>query len=113
MTLISSSIDNTAIIFDEGINESIRIKTLDLLAEWGLPKAEKLTVTPLSGGASNTNLKLDSGVEAWHMRICANDPDRWGVDRKAAIIAQQDAAALGFAPPILASTLPEGHYLAE
>lgn len=47
------------------------------------------------------------------MRICTEDPERWGVDRKAAIIAQQDASALGFAPAILASTLPEGHYLAN
>jgi thiamine kinase-like enzyme len=70
-------------------------------------------LTRLTGGASNVNLRVSDGRATYALRLCDADAVRWGVDRAAAIQAQQDAAAMGLAPRIVASELPSGHYLAE
>lgn len=67
----------------------------------------------LTGGASNVNVKVTCEAGSYALRLCDPDGTRWGVDRAAAIRAQQDAAAMGLAPRIVASELPSGHYLAE
>lgn len=98
--------------FDAGIGASLREQVKDLIEGWSLPQLEgEFTVTALSGGGSNVNLKLDRGDCGFALRICAPDPDRWCVIRAASIQAQSDAATADLAPPILASRLPEGHFL--
>lgn len=67
----------------------------------------------LAGGASNVNIKVTCDLGTYALRLCDPDGSRWGVDRAAAIQAQQDAAAMGLAPRVVASELPSGHYLAE
>jgi thiamine kinase-like enzyme len=70
-------------------------------------------LTKLQGGASNVNLAVESNGAKYALRLCDADAARWGVDRAAAITAQNEAAELGLAPKILASELPQGDYLAE
>lgn len=65
----------------------------------------------LQGGASNVNLVVESGGIKYALRLCDADAARWGVDRAAAITAQNEAAGLGLAPQVLASELPRGDYL--
>jgi len=67
----------------------------------------------LTGGASNVNLRVACESGQFALRLCDPDGVRWGVDRRAAIQAQRDAAAQGLAPAILAAELPSGHYLSE
>lgn len=73
----------------------------------------EVTLSLLAGGASNVNLKIVADQGSFALRLCDPDGFRWGVDRAAAIQAQQDAAAMGLAPRIVAAELPSGHYLAE
>lgn len=75
--------------------------------------AGDVEVSLLTGGASNVNLKVVSEAGTYALRLCSPDALRWGVSRAAAIQAQKDASELGLAPRILASELPEGHFLAE
>lgn len=67
----------------------------------------------LQGGASNVNLVVESGRHKYALRLCDPDAARWGVDRAAAIVAQNEAADLNLAPRVLASELPHGDYLSE
>ncbi|WP_170127502.1 phosphotransferase [Kineococcus rhizosphaerae] len=98
--------------FSEDVSDDIRAQTLDVLGRWDLPELTgPLTVTRLSGGASNVNLRIDGAAGSWALRLCALDATRWGVSRSAAIVAQRDAAALGLAPDIIACSPDEGHFL--
>jgi hypothetical protein len=72
---------------------------------------DDVRISRLQGGASNVNLVVESGDRTYALRLCDPDAARWGVDRKAAIVAQSEAAALGMAPEIVASELPSGDYL--
>lgn len=102
------------VTFDPSLSSVTRERILSVIGELGLPElAGDLTVTCLSGGASNVNVRVDANSRSWALRICAPDAARWGVNREAAITAQKDAAALGLAPKIVASVLPEGHFLSE
>ncbi|MFC8502604.1 phosphotransferase [Pedococcus sp. NPDC057267] len=73
----------------------------------------EVTLAMLQGGASNVNLVVESGGDRYALRLCDADAARWGVDRAAAITAQNQAAQLGLAPRVLAFELPQGDYLAE
>lgn len=100
--------------FGSDVSEDTRRTVAVLLDEWALPDLTgPVNVRPMSGGASNVNLKLEAGWKSYALRICMPDAERWAVDRRAAIVAQQDAAAAGLAPKIVASRLPEGHFLSE
>lgn len=103
---------NFQLTFEPEIADPVRTQVIEILSGWSLKGLEgRYEVTRLSGGGSNVNLKLDNGIAPLALRVCAPDPERWGVLRAASIQAQSDAAAAGLAPPILASRLPEGHFL--
>lgn len=72
---------------------------------------DEVTLAMLQGGASNVNLVVESARNKYALRLCDTDAARWGVDRSAAITAQNEAAELGLAPKVLASELPQGDYL--
>lgn len=99
--------------FDPSIRVEVQEQARSLIDDWAVPEMEgnSYAVSALSGGGSNINLKLEGGQRALTMRICFPESERWGVLRAASILAQRDAAALDLAPPVLAFTLPEGHFL--
>jgi thiamine kinase-like enzyme len=61
-------------------------------------------VERLAGGACNINLRVSVGTQRWALRLVDPESARWGVDRTAAVQAQQDAAAIGIAPGVTAAT---------
>jgi len=100
--------------FADDINDTVRQQVSMLLHGWRLPRVSgTVRVARLTGGASNVNLKVSCAGVAYALRVCMPDSARWGVQRKAAIQAQRDAAALGVAPDIIASDPAEGHFLAS
>lgn len=96
------------------LSAEIREQAIDFLDEHAASVLYgEVNLTLLTGGASNVNVKVDCQAGTFALRLCDPDGARWGVDRAAAIKAQEDAAAMGLAPHIVASELPSGHYLAE
>jgi thiamine kinase-like enzyme len=99
--------------FADDINAAVRQQVSTLLHGWRIPRISgTVCVTRLTGGASNVNLKVSCDGAAYALRICIPDSARWGVQRKAAIQAQREAAGLGVAPDIVAIDPAEGHFLA-
>ncbi len=92
--------------------EQDRPDIAQLLATWeqGL-FADPTLVRELAGGANNRNYIVESRNRKYALRICNAQSDRLAVDRANAIQAQQDAAAVDLAPPVLAYQLPAGHAL--
>lgn len=90
-------------IYDHAV-EFLERKAGDLLGG-------NVQIAMLQGGASNVNLVVESGGAKYALRLCDADAARWGVDREAAITAQNEAAQLGLAPQVLAFDLPRGDYL--
>lgn len=68
---------------------------------------------PLLGGANNRNFIVECDAGKYALRVANAHADRLAVDRSSALQAQQDAAAAGIAPQVLAWQLPEGHQLSE
>lgn len=99
--------------FAPSIPVDVHKQARQLIDDWAVPEmqGQAFAVSALSGGGSNINLKLEGGPRALTMRICFPEAERWGVLRAASIQTQRDAAALDLAPPVLACTLPEGHFL--
>ena len=98
--------------FAPGIGPALQEQVTGILSQWTLSDlADDYQVSAMSGGGSNVNLKLEGSRHALALRVCAPEPERWGVDRAASIQAQSDAARADLAPNILASILPEGHFL--
>ena len=101
-----------ALEFDADIGPDIQAQVLDIVSGWSVPElAGHYRVCRMSGGGSNINLKLEDGVAPLALRVCAPEPERWGVIRAASIEAQSDASKADLAPPVFASRLPEGHFL--
>lgn len=106
--------DLMSITYDPSLSPSTQDRIKKIITEMDTPELRgDLKITSLSGGASNVNVRIDSPAGSYVLRVCAPDAQRWGVDRQAALVAQHDAAALGLAPTIVASLLPEGHFLSE
>lgn len=101
-------------VAEPDMTEEIRNQAIDFLEKHGAGIVSgDVKLSLLTGGASNVNVKVMSDTGVFALRLCDPDGARWGVDRAAAIRAQEDAAAMGLAPGVLAYELPSGHYLAE
>jgi thiamine kinase-like enzyme len=100
------------VAFAGDVLEPDRPDIAQLLATWdqGL-FADPTLVRELAGGANNRNYIVESRDRKYALRICNAQSDRLAVDRANAIQAQQDAAAVDLAPPLLAHQLPAGHAL--
>jgi thiamine kinase-like enzyme len=104
----------TRYVTSPDVSSEVREQAIGFLDEHAADTVSgDVTIGVLTGGASNVNLKVSTSSGAFALRLCDPDGVRWGVDRAAAIHAQQDAAAMGLAPRIVAHELPSGHYLAE
>ncbi len=76
---------------------------------------EPWVVTPMSGGATNLNFRVQTGDLSLAMRVCGGDIERRVAcgSRAHGAEIQTAVAAGGVGVPLHAYALPEGHLLAE
>jgi len=68
-----------------------------------------LKATPLGGGITNNNFRIDVGGEAFVLRIVGADTDLLGIDRDHEYAANLAAGRLGIAPEVYYFIQPEGY----
>ena len=70
-----------------------------------------LQVSPLSGGITNQNYRIDLGDKSFVLRLGGADTELLGIDRHNERAANAAAAAAGLAPEVLYFIEPEGYLL--
>ena len=71
--------------------------------------ASDLKVTPLSGGITNRNYRINVGGEAFVLRIAGADTELLGINRAYEYEANLAAGRLGIAPQVYYFIQPEGY----
>jgi len=71
--------------------------------------ASNLKATPLGGGITNSNFRVDVGGEAFVLRIAGEDTDLLGIDREHEYAANLAAGKMGIAPDVFYFIRPEGY----
>ena len=72
-----------------------------------------LQVSPLSGGITNRNFRIEVGGKRFVLRVGGNNTELLGIDRRNERAASAAAAAAGLAPDVLYFIEPEGYILAR
>lgn len=72
----------------------------------GLKKIKK---TPLSGGITNLNFKIDADGRSYVLRLAGDGTDLLGIKRDVEHIANKVAGELGIAPEVIFFIEPEGY----
>ncbi len=75
----------------------------------GWASANDLKATPLGGGITNNNFRIDVGGEAFVLRIVGADTDLLGINRDHEYAANLTAGQLGIAPEVYYYIQPEGY----
>ncbi len=68
-----------------------------------------LNVSPLDGGITNSNFRVDVGGESFALRIAGTDTDMLGINRDHEHAANLVAGKLGIAPEVIYVIQPEGY----
>ncbi len=68
-----------------------------------------IVVTPLSGGITNTNYRVDVGGQSYVLRIVGKNTELLGIDRNNEYAANLAAGKLGIAPEVFYFIEPEGY----
>ncbi|HSL44561.1 MAG TPA: choline/ethanolamine kinase family protein [Anaerolineales bacterium] len=71
--------------------------------------ASDLRVSPLEGGITNRNFRVDVGDESFHLRLAGENTHMLGIDREHEYQAAQMAGELGIAPGVVYFIRPEGY----
>ena len=71
--------------------------------------AGDLKATPLGGGITNSNFRIDVGGEAFVLRIAGADTELLGINREHEYAAHLAAGKLGIAPEVFYFIRPEGY----
>jgi len=71
-------------------------------------RATPPTVTPLSGGLTNHNFRVQAGDEVYVLRLGGHKTDLLHIDRQLERAATEAAATVGLAPEVIAFLEPEG-----
>ena len=71
--------------------------------------ADKVHATPLSGGITNTNFRIDVDGKSFVLRITGEDTELLGINREYEYIANREAGKLGIAPEVYFFIKPEGY----
>jgi thiamine kinase-like enzyme len=74
-----------------------------------LAQAKSLQSTPLTGGITNTNYRIDADGKSYVLRITGKDTDKLGIRRDVEYCANLAAGQLGIAPEVLYYIEPEGY----
>jgi thiamine kinase-like enzyme len=82
-------------------------------ALWKVPDlaGRALTLTPLSGGITNRNFRVDAAGtdDRWVVRLAGNDTHLLGISREVEHAATVAAAGVGVGPEVTAFLRPEGY----
>jgi thiamine kinase-like enzyme len=68
----------------------------------GWPEAGRLDITPIPGGITNRNFRVDVDGDPFVVRIAGRDTEELGIDREAEYRAAEAAAAAGVGPEVVA-----------
>jgi len=71
--------------------------------------ASDLKISPLGGGITNSNYRVDTGGESFALRIAGADTELLGITREYEYAANLAAGKLGIAPEVLYVIQPEGY----
>jgi thiamine kinase-like enzyme len=71
--------------------------------------ADDIQATPLEGGITNNNFRIDVGGESYVLRIVGEDTELLGINRQNEYIANRVAGELGIAPEVYFFIQPEGY----
>ena len=71
--------------------------------------ARDLKATPLGGGITNNNFRIDIGGESFVLRIAGADTNLLGINREVEYAANLAAGKLGIAPEVFYFIRPEGY----
>ncbi|HLC33898.1 MAG TPA: choline kinase family protein [Anaerolineales bacterium] len=71
--------------------------------------ASDVRVTPLGGGITNTNYRVDVGNESFVVRVGGANTELLGIDREHERAINQAAALVGVAPEVVDFLRPEGY----
>jgi len=82
-------------------------EAIDRVPQW-VGKTD-LKTTPLGGGITNFNYKVDVGGESFVLRITGAKTELLGIDRQNEYIANKQAGELGIAPEVIYFIQPEGY----
>jgi thiamine kinase-like enzyme len=76
-----------------------------------LATSKSLKTTPLTGGITNLNYKIDADGKSYVLRITGADTEKLGIRRDVEYAANLAAGQLGIAPEVLYFIEPEGYLL--
>jgi thiamine kinase-like enzyme len=71
--------------------------------------ASDIKVTPLEGGITNRNFRVDVGDESFHLRLAGENTEMLGIDREYEYSANLIAGQSGIAPEVVYFIRPEGY----
>src|SRR5512140_3552550 len=74
-----------------------------------LAEARNMVSTPLTGGVTNLNFKIDADGKSYVLRIAGADTEKLGIRRDVEYCANLVAGQLGIAPEVLYYIEPEGY----
>jgi thiamine kinase-like enzyme len=74
-------------------------------------KVKDLTYSPLGGGITNKNYKVNAGGEVFVLRIAGVNTELLGIDRTTEYLANTTAGNLGIAPKVEYFIEPEGYLI--
>jgi thiamine kinase-like enzyme len=76
-----------------------------------LAKAKNVATSPLTGGITNLNFKIDADGKSYVLRITGADTEKLGIRRDVEHQANLAAGLLGIAPQVLYYIEPEGYLI--
>jgi thiamine kinase-like enzyme len=115
VTILPWGDEGPEVLFASDVEEADRPAIVSLLRDWDreLFGEGPVDLRCLVGGANNRNYTVSGPGVKYALRMANTHAERLAVDRRSAVLAQEDAAAVGLAPKLLCSRLPEGHLLSE
>ncbi len=75
--------------------------------------ADDLMVSPLDGGITNKNFRVDVGGNSFALRIAGTDTNLLGINREHEHAANLAAGKLGIAPEVIHVIQPEGYLVTQ
>src|SRR5512143_545785 len=74
-----------------------------------LAKSKNIKRTPLSGGITNLNFRIDADGRSYVLRLAGEGTDQLGIRRDVEYAANYAAGQLGIAPDVVYFIEPEGY----